>query len=289
MSTRRSRGPLAVEPGTVFGFRTSPLFEDSPPNTGRYGALVVLAHDDDIVAIGVLDGVWESMPALDEILSRELLRCNRFFFKNRVAAFACGVDDVPSLDEFAEVGRTALTAEQQRIAEKYLRGVRVGVGYGSPDGASNDVEGEWRWEHDREALLREHELRQRREERARAAAQHRYETRLRGLTWEQLLAENPFERWEPSPPFPPAEFRDAAIAQVHESCRKMQALGTKPRKPAARRILKDLVLWFEDADARADGVIETEEREDIWSVLEEIAHVAGHPSLLEEVETWRHR
>lgn len=289
MNTHRGRRPLVVEPGTVFGFRTSPLFEDSPPNTGRYGAFVVLAHDDDIVAIGVLDGVWASMPTLDDVRGRELLRCNRFFFKNRVAAFACGVDDAPALDEFTEVGGIALTAEQQRIADKYLSGTRAGLGYGSPDGANSDVEGEWRWEHDREALLREHELRQQREERARAAARHRYESRLRGLTWERLLAENPFERWEPSPPFPPAEFRDAAVAQVHEACRKLRALGAKPRKPAARKVLKDLALWFDDADASAGGVIETEEREDIWSVLEEIAHVARHPSLLEEVETWRDR
>lgn len=287
MNKPRTPGPLIVAPGTVFGFRTAPMFEDSPPDTGRYGALIVLAHDADIVALGVLDGVWASMPAPDEVRDRPLLRCNCFFFKNSVAAFACGVEDVPALAEFAEIGLVPLTVEQTRVAEKYLGEDRTGRTYGFVDGASSDVEGEWRWAHDREALTHEYELQEQRRAQARAAAAERYETRLKGLTWERLLSESPFARWDPSPPFPPVEFREAATARVYEACRELQALGAKPRKSAARRALKELVLWFNDADDRAGGVIETEEREDIILVLEEIAHVARHPSLMEEVGLWR--
>lgn len=287
MSTPRQPGPLVVDPGTVFGFRTAPLFEDSPRDTGRYGALVVLAHDGDVVALGVLAGVWTSMPTVDDVRDTPLLRRNRFFFKNSVAAFACGVEDAPSMPEFSRIGRIPLTAEQMRLAEKYLGDDRIGTSFGSPDGASGDVEGEWRWEHDREAVLHEYELQEQRREQARAATAERYETRLKGLTWERLLSERPFARWDESPPFPPAEFRDAATARVHDTCRKMQALGAKPRKAAVRKVLRELVLWFNDADDRAGGVIETEEREDIHLVLEEIAHVARHPSLVEEVGMWQ--
>lgn len=287
MSKPRTPGPLVVDPGTVFGFRTAPMFEDSPPDTGRYGALVVLAHDADIVALGVLEGVWTLMPTLDEVRDRPLLRCNRFFFKNSLAVFACNVDDMPALAEFAAIGLVLLTVEQTRLAEKYMGEDRTGRTYGFVDGASSDVEGEWRWAHDREALEHEYELREQRRERERAAAEERYETRLKGLTWERLLSESPFARWDPSPPFPPAEFRDAAAARVHEACRELQALGAKPRKAAARKALKELMLWLNDADDRAGGVIETEEREDIHLVLEEIAHVARHPSLMEEVGLWR--
>lgn len=107
------------------------------------------------------------------------------------------------------------------------------------------------------------------------------------LTWEQLLAETPFERWTPSPPFPPAAFRRAAVRRVHQACRELRDLGPKPRKPAARKVLKSLVLWFNTADQAAGWVIETEEREDICLVLEELAHVAGHPSLVMEADDWR--
>ncbi|NGO86439.1 hypothetical protein GPA20_23280 [Streptomyces sp. 196(2019)] len=47
------------------------------------------------------------------------------------------------------------------------------------------------------------------------------------------------------------------------------------------------MLWFNTADRAADWVIETEEREDICLVIEELAHVAGHPSLAMEADDWR--
>ncbi|ESU46710.1 hypothetical protein K7395_22910 [Streptomyces filamentosus] len=52
-------------------------------------------------------------------------------------------------------------------------------------------------------------------------------------------------------------------------------------------MLKSLVQWFNTADQAAGWVIETEEREDISLVLEELAQVAGHPSLVMEVDAWR--
>jgi hypothetical protein len=202
--------------------------------------------------------------------------------------FACAVDDVPALTELSVLGQVPLSEEQEKFAAKYLNQKnRIGTSFGSASGVNAEVEGEWRWAHDREALQHEHELTEQRREQARAAAQERYETRLKRLTWEQLLSERPFERWTPSPPFPSAEFRDAATARVHDTCRALQALGAKPRKPAARKIVKDLVLWFNEADDQAGGVIETEEREDIFLVLEEITHVARHPSLMQEADSWR--
>jgi len=48
-----------------------------------------------------------------------------------------------------------------------------------------------------------------------------------------------------------------------------------------------LVEWFNMMDAEHGYVIETEEREDICSVLEEIAFVARHPMLSDEIGNWR--
>lgn len=149
-----------------------------------------------------------------------------------------------------------------------------------------DVELEWRRTNDHEALQRERELHEAREAAKRAAAQVRFETRLKDLTWEQLLAEDPFARWEPSPPFPPEAFRQAATVRVHEACRELQAMGPKPRKPATRKVLKDLVTWFRDQDRDAGFVIETEERQDIAVVCEEMAHVAKQPALIDEFGPW---
>jgi hypothetical protein len=74
---------------------------------------------------------------------------------------------------------------------------------------------------------------------------------------------------------------------IHQTCRALRALGTKPPKSDVRRLLKECVEWFNKADEQANGVIETEEREDICAVLEEIAYVARQKSLVNEIEDWR--
>ncbi len=54
-----------------------------------------------------------------------------------------------------------------------------------------------------------------------------------------------------------------------------------------RALLKDCVEWFNMKDAEYGDVIETEEREDICLVLEELACVARHPTLSREIDRWR--
>ena len=52
-------------------------------------------------------------------------------------------------------------------------------------------------------------------------------------------------------------------------------------------MLKRTVEWFNAADEAAGNVIETEEREDIMTALEEIAHAARHKALVPEIDEWR--
>lgn len=286
MARPRYSSPLLAEAGTIFGFGTTPLFPDSPPETGRYGALVVLGHDKDLIAVGVLDGVWASMPALADAAGRPLLRRNRFASRNEPVAFGSAPDWTVELRELTRLGDAPLDDEQQRIAARYLGGKMLGRSFTPASAAASEVEGEWRWANDRDALVRELELDQERRAREQAAAQERYETRLKGLTWEQLLSETPFARWDPSPPFPPADFRDAAAERVRETLRDLQALGPKPRKAEVRKAVSSLLRRLKDQDAAAGFVLDTEERDDIHLLLEEIAHVAGHPSLLGELEDW---
>jgi len=149
------------------------------------------------------------------------------------------------------------------------------------------AEGEWRWHNDQAAFLAEVERKRAQFDAEQKAKEERYRTRLKKLTWEQLLAETPFARWSPSPPFPPAAFTKDAQTTIREACLSLQALGPKPRKAEVRAILKRTVEWFNQADASADGVIETEEREDIFAVLEEMAYVARQKSLADEIDQWR--
>jgi len=54
-----------------------------------------------------------------------------------------------------------------------------------------------------------------------------------------------------------------------------------------RKLLRECVEWFNKADEQAGGVIETEEREDICVVLEEMAYAARQESLVDEINNWR--
>ncbi|OQW46161.1 MAG: hypothetical protein A4S16_11610 [Proteobacteria bacterium SG_bin6] len=153
--------------------------------------------------------------------------------------------------------------------------------------ANHAAEGEWRWSNDREDVVIEVEKKNAKNEAERAAKEERYRTRLSNLTWEQLQSETPFERWSPSPPFPPEEFTNAARAVVRSACDALKELGPKPRRADVRAVLKKTVTWFNEADEKAGNVIETEEREDICAVLEEMAHVARQKVLVEEIDEWR--
>ena len=155
--------------------------------------------------------------------------------------------------------------------------------------ASDVAEDQWRFAHDGDALRAERARDAARRDRERQAAEERLEQRLRHLTFAQLLTEQPFERWDSSPPFPPAAFREAATARVHQTCRVLEQLDRRPRRSELRGEVFDLVTWFNEADDRAGWVIETEEREDVHRVLEDICHAGRHPGVLDEAlqaATW---
>ena len=180
----------------------------------------------------------------------------------------------------------AVSSTERSFAAK-IAGFEVGMRFSSIHAVNHAAEGEWRWSNDREVFVKEYELKNAKTNARRAAQEERDRNRLSKLTWEQLLSETPFQRWSPSPPFPPEEFANAARGVIRDACIALQALGPKPRRAEVRAILKHTVEWFNNADEKAGGVIETEEREDICAVLEEMAHVACQKALVDAIDEWR--
>jgi hypothetical protein len=133
--------------------------------------------------------------------------------------------------------------------------------------ASSDAEGEWRWRNDRDGYQEEVERSHRARDERRSVERG---GRLRALTLETLLASQPFSRWAEHPPFPPPEFATAANERVLAAIREVRALGPSPKKAKVRATLKALVEWFNAKDAEFGEVIETEEREDIYRVLQDL-------------------
>jgi hypothetical protein len=268
------------EVGSIFGFKTSPFTRFSSPETNRFAALKVRGVSDRGVIYVVLGGIFDRMPTLEQLAAAKPLTCRRFFFRGSTALRCSPQEWDNDLLEFRHIATRPLSADDLALAA-------TNKSYGSWSGASTDAEGEWRWAHDREAV--ESEVRQANAERdAKLAADRlRYENRLKRLSWNTLVAETPFERWNRHPPFPPPEFVNAARERVRKAVLDLRALGAKPRKTAVRAVLKSCVQWFNEQDRVFNGVIETEEREDICLVLLELAVVARHRSLAREVDNWR--
>lgn len=274
--------------GSVYSFRTAPLSEFAPQITDRYAALKVLGSNGIYIVIAVLNSIWRSPPSLDDVRACDILREHRFSHTGRLAVFGIKPEWwTPSdLDELKPLGVIPPGAEDSQLASNIFNRV-PGAVFSTMGAANNVAEGEWRWANDREALVAEQQRVAAQQAAKRAAQEERQKNRLRRLTWEQLLSETPFARWSPSPPFPAEEFTREARDVVHDTCRALRALGSKPRKPDVRRLLRECVERFNKADEQAGGVIETEEREDICAVLEEMAYVARQRSLVDEIDNWR--
>lgn len=274
--------------GCVYSYLTSPFSEFAAPETARYAAFKIIGARADKLVIAVYDGIWSSVPSLAEFRKAKILQEYRFAHTGREAIFGTLLQWW-SIDDFKElqlIGIDQPTRHELMEAQKNFANA-VGSCTASPRFINYAAEGEWRWHNDRENFEREAELKKAKDQAAARAQEERYKNRLSKLTWDQLLEEKPFENWAPSPPYPPAEFTDAARSKIHEVCIELKEMGPKPRKADVRRILKGCVTWLNLADEKAGGVIETEEREDICLALEEIAFVAKQPSLSEEVDEWR--
>ncbi len=281
--------PAQLAVGQVYAFRTSPYSEFAPPETHRHAAFKIVGVDPRYVAVAVLDGIWPAAPGVKETRKASVLHEYRFAHTGRPAIFGVNREFWRPEEELAEVrfvGVQPVTAEEADHAEAIAR-FAPGSRFGALTHANYGAEGEWRWSREREALVAEAALQEAKSAAERAARDERYRTRLSKLTWEQLLSETPFARWTPSPPFPPEAFTRAAQAVIRDACIALRDLGPKPRRPQVRAILSQAVQWFNTADAQAGGVIETDEREDICAVLEEMAHVARQKALVGEIDEWR--
>lgn len=276
-------------PGQIWSFRTRPYTEFSPSPTGRFAAFKIIGVSDNYVVIAVLDGVWPDPPTPSEVKTARVLNEHRFAHTGRPAAFGVLREwwkPTSELDDFGFVVLQQVT-KQERSYFDAVDGHAVGSRTARLLFANYAAEGEWRWANDRENIVKETEAKDAKNAAKLALEQERYRTRLSKLTFDQLLTETHFKRWESSPPFPPEEFTRAAREVIRQACIELRDLGVRPRRADVRAILKRTVDWFNKEDEKAGGVIETEEREDIYTILEEMAHAARQKALVDEIDEWR--
>lgn len=281
--------------GDIYSFRCAPSEGYSQINAHRYSVIKVLddnADNEGLPCVAVLDGLFDAPPTFKQVYTLGILHQNYGNFQDTPAVIRIIAPDQNTPAELTHLGTITPkppglrglfhkgVIEDYRLLDKYKTA-------GMWPSITFKMDLEWRWRHDRDALKHDQEAAEARRQEILRKEKERYTTRLRGLTLETLQKETPFATWDQDPVTLPKVFITKARAKIQDTIQELQALGERPRKPAVRKILKACAEWFNAADAKHGGIIETLERDDICDVFEELAHITKQKALYEELEDWR--
>jgi hypothetical protein len=292
--------------GDVFTFATIPAFEFSRKPTGRFGALKIVGWFEKCLGVVALDCISAMPLSVIDVTAAQRLRekfgdCDlttiareagsiieekrlsetgdisfQELFGSPILARLIPDTDYEPMGEFRLIGNIPVGEYEKELVQN----CRI---YSNWDNIGITVEQMYRLRYDREAYLLERERSDREAEERRTAERLRYETRLKGLTWDKLLSEDLFARWVEHPPFPTPAFSDDVRAKFCASMLALQALGKKPTRAAVRAVMKPLIEWLNAEDDEAGNPIETEERGDLHELIQEMLHVARQPALVDEI------
>jgi hypothetical protein len=212
--------------GSVLSFRTLPLYPVSPQTTGRYGAAVVIGRTTRVVALVPLAEVWTEPPSLPAATAATTITRGKGSRGGAAAVVTIVKGDDARLPELTLLGRREVTDVEARLAAASLTGEAWQIVHGTAKGLSDAIEERWRWRHEPQQMRSEQQ--QERQQRESAEREHRLRTQLRTLTFTQRLEEPLVQDWEPSPPFPPASFRDAIVGHIRHTQRELAALDPSP-------------------------------------------------------------
>lgn len=278
---------LFADLGSVLSFRTVPLYPVSARTTGRYGAAVVIGRAARVVVLVPLAEVWTEPPSLAAAATTAAITRGKGGRGSTAVVVTIVKGWNARLPELTLLGRREVTDVEARLAHPSLTGEAWQIVHGTAKGLSDEIEERWRWRHEPQQMRSEQQLEQERQHRESAERERRLRTRLRTLTFAQLLEEPLLQDWQPSPPFPPASFRDAIVEHIRETERDLAALGPKPRRSLVRASLAALAGRIHAIEAAAgEWFIETEEREGLSAVFEDLAYAAKQPALVEEIVDW---
>jgi hypothetical protein len=270
-SKPRKSSPPAV--GETFAMRLA---------DGRYGACRVLrepgAHEPHAagrVVAGATNYIGDAPPSIDHPDLRRLLVLNNHHFKNQTHCM--WVDGQPPADTFTRIGNIEPADAERRISCN---------SWGAWDGFAVELLMEWRWDHDRDAVLAEDAAYRRETDQRRAELEQQSRDELARMTYASFRKQKLFKNWDD---YPPKKMIAASRKVMKETATKLESLGPTPYRDQARAILRDCILAFNRLDEENDHWIETIEREDIAEHFYQLATLAGladEPELADEWRDW---
>ncbi|MBX7223067.1 MAG: hypothetical protein K1Y36_24185 [Blastocatellia bacterium] len=271
MATRKKKTPLPSV-GAAFAFK----LED-----GRYSMCRVLLDETsqqakemapNSVLVACSAWVGESIPEAENPELRPILHLTHHSWKNEPELWWVS-DPVPA--EFIPLGIIPPTREEQELA-------RPTYGYWSSLTFQPLLQ--WRWDHEREAVLAEDVIEKQKEHERweqRAQARAKY---LAEVTLEALLEHRFFPGWKR---YPSKKATAASRTIMLETVQQLLTLGSEATESQKLAVLQHCIESFNAIDAKLNHFIETEERENICAEFDAIVHACGlgHYDCL--ADTWR--
>jgi hypothetical protein len=264
--------PLTV--GDVFVMRLA---------DGRYGACRVVrlpgAHESHVeegrAMVAATEYIGDAPPEANDPSLRRLLVLSHHVHKGTRQDVCSLWLAGPPAAGFEKLGRIEPSAEERKL----------------PCNSYSDwayfpfqVLLQWRWDHDREAVLAEDVQSQRQADERLAELERDKQNELARMTYASFRRRKLFKNWTD---YPPRKMIDASRRIMQETATKLEALGPNPDREQARAILGECILAFNDLDEANDHWIETIEREDICEHFYELAHLAGFDDEPELADEWR--
>jgi hypothetical protein len=255
-------------PGTVLTF---------PLADGRHGACRVLrvgqALGDAVYALAVLtEYIHDRTPTLRDSGIRKILHLTHHSWSNRPEILWIGE---PPPETFRPIGIIPINEHDDTLES-----------HSFSSWASFPLQRllQWRWDHDRDALLAEEAIEKAKREKELAAKAER-RARILAKTTLPMIQERKrlFPRWHGS-------MSPATIKSLEQPIRDFLAALIAMKNPTRRDITRELrvcIKALNDFDNANQHPIETVEREDIYHLFDEILTVAKHPDLIEKIDQWR--
>jgi hypothetical protein len=252
-----------------------------PLPDGRYGACRVIRRgatdaakrkDDDRILVAASSWIGQDVPDMKEPRLREILVLTHHSWENSPVVH--WVDDrVP--DSFKGLGTIEPSRDEEELECSSCSGW---------ESFPLQVYLQWRWDNEREAVLREDEQQRESEKREREESAKRHSEYLAGLTLEALKKKRRFTRWTG---YVPDKVIAACRRVFRETVDSLIELGTDPKKRTILPILQQCIERLNKLNSQHGGFISTIEREKLCEEFSEIAYVSGMPEYDDLADRWR--
>ena len=265
---RRKKYKLAdfPEAGTVFAM---------PLKDGRTGICRVIRKEIKSIPCALVaasDWIANEPPPLNHPAIRKILVKNHHNWKN-----SPDVRWVTSLPpkEFRIIGNIDVTSQDVKTECR---------SYGAWESLATQVLAQWRWDNERESVLAEDAEKNTLELAKRKEAIQKRADYLAIISFSILLAKDLFPTWND---YPPKVVKEGCQEIVQSFIRVLDGAEKPLDRNLVSKELKKAIEELNQYDSKNKKFIETEEREDLCEVFEDILNAAKFPDLVESVEDWK--